>query len=211
MAIAGLDNASRVDAWCLALGFLAADLMRHHSSIFAVVLQITLQVHHHIGGGTEVLHHGVGIADLGQLLAHLAEIGRLVVAQFDLAAAEIRNVLLRLPRFEARFDASVKNALIAAGMPCAFAEACADFAGMANAPLKIDDVAHATFLRVDEEGTEAAAVTAVTIVVTGSRIVPDVPQMIVDRPFLVTIRDRASGALIFFGRIADPVAVEKSQ
>lgn len=131
--------------------------------------------------------------------------------KFDLAAAEIRNILLRLPRFEARFDASVKNALIAAGMPCAFAEACADFAGMANVPLKIDDVAHATFLRVDEEGTEAAAVTAVTIVVTGSRIVPDVPQMIVDRPFLVTIRDRASGALIFFGRIADPVAVEKSQ
>lgn len=131
--------------------------------------------------------------------------------KFDLGASKEQTILLRLPRFVARFDASVKDALIAAGMPCAFAEACADFSAMANAPLKIDDVAHATFLRVDEKGTEAAAATAVKIVVTGSRILPDVPQMIVDRPFLMTIRDRASGALIFFGRIAEPTPVEKSQ
>lgn len=133
-------------------------------------------------------------------------------AKFDLGAAEERNILLRLPRFEARFDSSVKSALIAAGMPCAFDGSCADFSAMANAPLAIDDVAHATFLRVDEKGTEAAAVTAVKIVVTGSRRLPDdLPRMIVDRPFLLTIRDRASGALIFFGRIADPTPVEQAQ
>ena len=132
-------------------------------------------------------------------------------AKFDLGAAKGQEILLRLPRFEARFDASVKDALIAAGIPCAFKETCADFSGMADAPLAIDDVAHATFLRVDEKGTEAAAVTAVKIVVTGSRMMPDVPQMIVDRPFLLTIRDRASGALIFFGRIANPTPVEQSQ
>lgn len=131
-------------------------------------------------------------------------------AKFDLGASTEQTILLRLPRFEARFDQSVKDVLIAAGMPCAFEEACANFSGMANAPLKIDDVAHATFLRVDEEGTEAAAATAVKIVVVGARLVPDVPRMIVDRPFLVTIRDRASGALIFFGRIADPTPVEKA-
>ena len=133
-------------------------------------------------------------------------------AKFDLGAAEERNILLRLPRFEARFENSVKSALIAAGMPCAFDGSCADFSAMANAPLAIDDVAHATFLRVDEKGTEAAAVAAVKIVVTGSRRLPDdLPRMIVDRPFLLTIRDRASGALIFFGRIADPTPVEKSE
>ena len=130
--------------------------------------------------------------------------------KFDLGAAKEQTILLRLPRFEARFDQSMKDALIAAGIPCAFNAVCADFAGMANAPLKIDDVAHATFLRVDEKGTEAAAVTAVKIVVTGARIMPDVPHVIVDRPFLMTIRDRASGALIFFGRIADPTPVEKA-
>ena len=133
-------------------------------------------------------------------------------AKFDLGAAEEREILLRLPRFEARFDDSVKAALIAAGMPCAFSPTCADFGAMADTPLAIDDVAHATFLRVDEKGTEAAAVTAVKIIVTGSRRLPDdLPRMIVDRSFLLTIRDRASGALIFFGRIADPTPVEQTQ
>ena len=133
-------------------------------------------------------------------------------AKFDLGAAEEREILLRLPRFEARFDDSVKAALIAAGMPCAFSPTCADFGAMADTPLAIDDVAHATFLRVDEKGTEAAAVTAVKIIVTGSRRLPDdLPRMIVDRSFLLTIRDRASGALIFFGRIADPTPVEQAE
>lgn len=129
--------------------------------------------------------------------------------RFDLSVAPKQEILLRIPRFEARFNASVKPALIAAGIGCAFDDTCADFSGMTAAPLAISDVAHATFLRVDEEGTEAAAATAVTIRVVSARIIPDVPKMIVDRPFLVTIRDRASGALIFFGRIADPTPVEK--
>ncbi|WP_336985569.1 serpin family protein [Altererythrobacter aquiaggeris] len=148
-------------------------------------------------------------ADIDALSFNLGQQGS--DGKFDLGAAPKRKILLRLPRFEARFDASVKNVLIAAGIPCAFNNNCADFSGMADAPLALDDVAHATFLRVDEKGTEAAAATAVKIVVTGSRMMPDVPQMIVDRPFLLTIRDRASGALIFFGRIADPTPVEQSQ
>lgn len=147
--------------------------------------------------------------DLDPKSFHLANPGS--DAQFDLGIVPEREILLRLPRFEARFDQGLKNTLIAAGIPCAFDERCANFAGMAAGPLKIDDVAHATFLRVDEEGTEAAAVTAVKIVATGSRITPDVPRMIVDRPFLVSIRDRASGALIFFGRIADPDPVAKAR
>lgn len=148
--------------------------------------------------------------DINSLSFNLAAQGS--DAKFDLSAAQKRNILLRLPRFEARFNGSVKPALIEAGMVCAFSAACADFRAMANAPLAIDDVAHATFLRVDEKGTEAAAVTAVNIVVTGTRRLPDdLPQMIVDRPFLVTIRDRASGALIFFGRIADPTPAEQQQ
>ena len=147
--------------------------------------------------------------DLNGLSFNLATQGS--DGKFDLGAAQKREILLRLPRFEARFDDSVKSALIAAGIPCAFSDNCADFSGMAAAPLAIDDVAHATFLRVNERGTEAAAVTSVKIVVTGSRIMPDVPSMIVDRPFLLSIRDRASGALIFFGRIADPDPVEKAE
>ena len=130
--------------------------------------------------------------------------------RFDLSAEKQTTILLRLPRFEARFNEAVNTALADAGMPCAFQRECADFTGIAPLPMKIDRVAHATFLRVDEKGTEAAAATAVTIVVTGARLVPpSVPRMIVDRPFLVTIRDRASGALLFFGRISDPTAASK--
>lgn len=147
--------------------------------------------------------------NLDAMSFHLAPQGS--DAEFDLGAASEREILLRLPRFEARFKQSVKDALISAGIPCAFDKNCAEFTGMAALKLKIDDVAHATFLRVDEDGTEAAAATAVEIVATSSRRIPDVPHMIVDRPFLFTIRDRASGALIFFGRVADPTPVAKTQ
>jgi serpin B len=130
-------------------------------------------------------------------------------SRFDLSAEKQTDILLRLPRFEARFNAAVDTGLAEAGMPCAFRQGCADFSGIAPMSMKIDRVAHATFLRVDERGTEAAAATATTIVVVGRRLAPpSVPRMIVDRPFLVTVRDRASGAVLFFGRISDPTAVE---
>ncbi len=125
--------------------------------------------------------------------------------RFDLSAEPAREVRIVLPRFEARFDESMKAALIAAGMPSAFDQQRADLSGIASGVrLAIDDVAHATFLRVDEEGTEAAAATAIKVVVVSRRMGPQVPEMVVDRPFLVTLRDRKSGAVLFFGRIADP-------
>ncbi|MFC6623781.1 serpin family protein [Novosphingobium panipatense] len=128
--------------------------------------------------------------------------------RFDLSAEQAREMRIVLPRFEARFDESVKAALIAAGMSSAFDQQRADLSGIASGVrLAIDDVAHATFLRIDEEGTEAAAATAVKIVVTSARIEPQVPEMVVDRPFLATLRDRKSGAVLFFGRIADPTAI----
>ena len=128
--------------------------------------------------------------------------------RFNLSAEQAREMRIVLPRFEARFDESVKAALIAAGMPSAFDQQRADLSGIASGVrLAIDDVAHATFLRIDEEGTEAAAATAVKIVVTSARIEPQVPEMVVDRPFLATLRDRKSGAVLFFGRIADPTAI----
>ena len=125
--------------------------------------------------------------------------------RFDLSAEPERDVRVILPRFEARFDGSVRAALIAAGMPSAFDGTRADFSGIAEgARLAIDDVAHATFLRVDEQGTEAAAATSVAIAVTSIRIESKVPEIVLDRPFLATLRDRKSGAVLFFGRIANP-------
>jgi serpin B len=107
-----------------------------------------------------------------------------------------------LPRFEARFDESVKAALIAADAKRLRSAACGPVGIASGVRLAIDDVAHATFLRIDEEGTEAAAATAVKIVVTSARIEPQVPEMVVDRPFC-HLRDRKSGAVLFSG--ASPI------
>jgi serpin B len=81
----------------------------------------------------------------------------------------------------------------------------ADFSGIcASEPhVCIDEVKHKTFVEVNEQGTEAAAVTSV-----GMLRASFVPQrtfsMIVDRPFFCTIRDTQTGALLFMGSIVDP-------
>ena len=77
-----------------------------------------------------------------------------------------------------------------------------DFSGMGVGPLMISNVVHKTFIDVDEEGTEAAAATAV--------VMPRSPlmgfQMLVDRPFFCAIRDRETGLLLFVGWVLDPAA-----
>jgi serpin B len=84
----------------------------------------------------------------------------------------------------------------------AFTEA-ADFSGMSPEPLQLTEIVHKTFVRVDEEGTEAAAATGV---VAGPTSAPQPPQLVVrfDRPFLFFIRDLRTGALLFVGRVASP-------
>ena len=79
----------------------------------------------------------------------------------------------------------------------------ADFSGMTeDEELFISDVLHEVFIAVDEEGTEAAAVTAVAMRATGMPAEP-VP-MVVDRPFLFVIHDVEHGTPLFVGRVADP-------
>jgi serpin B len=85
----------------------------------------------------------------------------------------------------------------------------ANFDGIAprqpNDYLKISDVYHKTYVAVDEEGTEAAAATAVVMTGTTSIGNTDLPvEVHVDRPFLFVIQDRASGACLFLGRITNP-------
>ncbi|MFI7673390.1 serpin family protein [Actinophytocola sp. NPDC049390] len=93
--------------------------------------------------------------------------------------------------------------LRAAGMTDAFSTA-ADFGGITDdAPLHLDSVRHRTFVRVDEEGTEAAAASG------GDAKIVSVPvphTVTVDRPFLFVITDTANGAPLFLGRIGDPTA-----
>jgi serpin B len=112
---------------------------------------------------------------------------------------------LRMPRFEFRTQAGLKSALSELGMPVAFEPGGADFSGINHElgeDLYIQDVIHEAFISVDEDGTEAAAATAVVVGVVS---MPQVQaELTVDRPFLFLIRDEETGALLFMGRVLDP-------
>jgi serpin B len=128
-------------------------------------------------------------------------------AQVDgiIGGMEHRQVILTMPRFEFDSSFSLKEALSAMGMPLAFSE-MADFSGMTgNRDLFIMDVVHKAFVSVDEEGTEAAAATAV---IMGETAMPpsEAVEVTIDRPFIFLIRDIETGAILFVGRNQDPGA-----
>ena len=89
------------------------------------------------------------------------------------------------------------------GMKSAF-ENDADFSGMADEPLCISEVKQKSFVDVDEEGTEAAAVTTVTMRASGMPRPSNDFSMIVNRPFLFVISDEDTGSILFIGIVNDP-------
>jgi serpin B len=113
------------------------------------------------------------------------------------------EVVLQLPKFRFTWGTkSLSDPLKALGMTDAFDELLADFSGMIGTrDLFIADVLHQAFVALDEDGTEAAAATAVIMNTTGMPI--STKAFTVDRPFLIFIRD-ASGALLFAGQVGDP-------
>lgn len=123
-----------------------------------------------------------------------------------LAGLALRQVTLALPRFRVTSQVSLGPALTALGMPLAFTSR-ADFTGISTVqPLHISDVVHQAYLDVDEQGTEAAAATAVVIRAAARVMLPDPPvEMIVDRPFLFAITELASGWPLFLGRVTNPL------
>jgi serpin B len=113
------------------------------------------------------------------------------------------GIRLRMPKFTFRSQSLLKPALSALGMPTAFTDQ-ADFSGISKANrMIIQDVVHEAFVAVDEEGTEAAAATAVLVGVTSAP--SKTVELTIDRPFFFAIRDDATGTILFFGRVVDPV------
>jgi len=117
-----------------------------------------------------------------------------------------RKGTVLLPRFTLDFDASLNEPLQALGMEAAFNPGGADFSKMIRLPgqnVFISNVKHKTFMEVNEEGTEAAAVTSVEVGATAFEE-PDVPfTMIVDRPFFCAIADKESGIILFMGTVGE--------
>ncbi len=144
------------------------------------------------------------------MLVVVPDEGRFQDVEGGFDAARLRTVLdglrqtqlqLRFPKFEFRTRAGLKETLIALGMPVAFTGS-ADFTAMSprGRELFVQDVVHEAFISVDEDGTEAAAATAVVI----GRVSAPADSLTVDRPFLFLIRDTETGALLFMGRVVDP-------
>ena len=120
-------------------------------------------------------------------------------------ALEHRDLDLTMPKFTFEWDTSLRATLSTMGMPIAFGDA--DFSGMTGTrALAITDVIHKAFVAVDEEGTEAAAATAV-IIGEGAAPEPEEPLIVtIDRPFVFLIRDIPTGTVLFAGRVLDPTS-----
>ena len=121
----------------------------------------------------------------------------------DLLTPERVNVFF--PKFRLDTTYNLPGTLAAMGMPTAFTDA-ADFSGMDGThTLCISDVIHKAFIDVNEEGTEAAAATAIEMRATGaiSRPVP-IPVFRADHPFLFLIVDDETGSVLFIGRLMNP-------
>jgi serine protease inhibitor len=115
-----------------------------------------------------------------------------------------RDGTLVLPRFRLEYRVEMKRPLMALGMKSAFGNA--DLSGISDRGLFISAVRQATFVEVNEEGTEAAAGIAAPGA-SGIEMNPPKPfQMIVDRPFLFLIADAQTGLILFMGMVFDPGA-----
>jgi serpin B len=115
------------------------------------------------------------------------------------------KVIVTLPKFKMTDQLELSNALGALGMAQAFQPGTADFSGMTGRrDFWISSAIHKAFIDVNEEGTEAAAATA--IVMRSMAMAREQPPVIfrADHPFLFLIRDNRSGSILFMGRVTDP-------
>ena len=120
---------------------------------------------------------------------------------------ERTDIRLAFPSFEFEFGAQLADALAALGMVDAFEAGVADFSGMigegTDEKLFISSILHKAFIKLDENGTEAAAATVVMM--EGAAAAPTEPiEVTIDRPFLFAIRDTETGTLLFLGRVLNP-------
>ena len=113
----------------------------------------------------------------------------------------VEGVFVQMPKLQLDNDHNLTDPLKSMGMGIAFDRNRANFRGMSDEQLFISDALHKTFLRIDEKGTEAAAATAV--VMSAERSGPEITVR-ADHPFLLLIRDKKSGAILFMGRIVEP-------
>lgn len=110
------------------------------------------------------------------------------------------NGTIEIPRFKIEYEVELENTLTALGMAGIFDSSKADFSAMTDTNVAVDSVKHKTFVEVNEEGTEAAAVTSIQL--TRASRLPF--KMNINRPFFCAIQDQSTGTILFMGTIVDP-------
>jgi serpin B len=129
----------------------------------------------------------------------------LSAAQWDAIRAGLNynQVNFSMPKFKFSADFMLNDPLVKLGMSDAFQAGKADFSGMdGSKDLYITKALHKAFINVDENGTEAAAATAIAIGLTAMPAQP--VDLKVDRPFLFLIQDKPTGEILFLGRVTNP-------
>ncbi len=124
-----------------------------------------------------------------------------------LDAVAPESIHLSLPKFSFEYGTGLIPALKAMGLHQPFDPSTANFTGITvddTVPLFISQAQHKALIEVNEAGTEAAAATAIEMLAGASMAQVEPREIRVDRPFLFAIADRASGALVFVGRVSDP-------
>lgn len=112
------------------------------------------------------------------------------------------KTVLMLPKFKVEYEKNLNETLKAMGIKDAFIPGAADLTGInKNSDLYIDNVKHKTFVEIDEEGTEAAAVTSVEVGVTS---IGENSIIKIDRPFIFFIYEKNTNTVLFIGKIVNP-------
>ena len=117
---------------------------------------------------------------------------------------EYGKTVVFMPKFKFSYEKYLDDQLKSMGMTDAFDENLANLSGISDDRLFVDFVKQNTFVEVNEEGTEAAAVTTIGIRLTSAG--PDqTPTFIIDKPFIFAIRERTTNTLLFIGQVVNPL------
>ncbi|MHC1705589.1 MAG: serpin family protein [Tenuifilaceae bacterium] len=112
------------------------------------------------------------------------------------------SYVVSLPKFKFSYEKQLNQQLSDMGMVDAFSPSLANLSGIADANIFVSFVKQNTFVEVNEEGTEAAAVTTIGIELTSIPSGP--PSFTVNKPFVFAIRERTTNTILFIGKVVNP-------
>jgi len=124
-----------------------------------------------------------------------------ITSAFD-QAGDYSEVTVYMPKYKFSYEKYLNDQLKSMGMIDAFMPGVADLSGIADASIFVSFVKQNTFVEVDEEGTEAAAVTTIGIELTS--MPPQPREFVIDKPFVFAIRERTTNTLLFIGQVINP-------